>query len=224
MVIADISILITRFMNNINTVTGLIWEVGWWCWRWWGWVWVVLWCFPPLRSLEEIQIQSELHVGNPWHGNSWAAESHLHSAVLRANAGQKWFVKNRRGNDGLGKGEGCTKSLRGSATADVGTVFVCVSVCAHAITKELGKAPPNLRSLCTSAFRHEPFPAGSGRDQALAGAGEVSAAQSSPLTLLMHHFCHRKENQSLMPVIKYLHYKGIPSSWLSILLYLGALC
>lgn len=76
MVIADISSLITRFINNFNTVSGLIWKVGWWCWQWWSWVSVVLWFSQQLQCLEEIRIQSELHLDNPWDGDSWAAENH----------------------------------------------------------------------------------------------------------------------------------------------------
>lgn len=129
MVLADISSLITRSINSFNTVSGLIWEVGWCCWWWWGWVSEVLWCFTaaPKPRGDSVSIR-----GARWQSRGWrhlAAEKHLHSAAIRAKAGQKWFVQTRRGNDGLGKGEGCTKSLRGSATAPASSVCaVCECV------------------------------------------------------------------------------------------------
>lgn len=89
MVLADISSLITCFINNFNTVSGLIWAVGWWCWQQWGWVSVVLWCFTaapkPRGDVVSVQVAR-------WQSIEWrplAAENHLHSAAIRANAGQK---------------------------------------------------------------------------------------------------------------------------------------
>lgn len=141
-----------------------------------------LWCFgasQQLQSPQEIQIQSKLHVRHPWHGHPWL-QKHLHWTAIRANAGQKWFVKNRGGNDGLGKGEGCTKSVRqrhGSCKHRV-----CVCVCVHAIMRELRKAAPIWE--ISAPFRLELFPLGSGRDQAL--EGQARFLQHKALPCLAH--------------------------------------
>lgn len=123
-------------------------------------------------------------------------------------------MRNKHGNDGLGKGD--AQNLRKAVTRAPSKHSMRKYVCVFAhlwVEAQKGRT----KSYMSGPFIHKQSPAASGRGgrcwiRLWKGAGEGAAVQSTPLPLLMRHVCHRKENQSLVPVIKYLHYKGIPSS------------
>lgn len=111
--LADISSLITCFINNFNTMLVLIWC----CWHRgcdggfeFQPCFVILLCYfalpfltqqTRLGSQEESQFRSELCVDNLYDQDTWPQISICIQLAIRAKATPKWFAKNRQRNDGL---------------------------------------------------------------------------------------------------------------------------